>query len=100
MFKKVALDQIIFAPISTLVFMSASHILEGSTWMIIKNELSEKYKNIMVTGYAIWPFVQFINFYAVPLKYQVLVVQSVALFWNAYLCWKLNEESDHSTVYN
>lgn len=90
--KKVALDQFVFAPISTFVFISAWNILQGNNLTTIKKELSHKYKNIVITSYAVWPFVQIVNFYTVPLRHQVLVVQVIAVFWNSYLCWKTQQK--------
>lgn len=94
--KKITLDQLLFAPISTFAFITTVNVLEGKNWTTIKNELNCKYTNILVTGYGIWPIVQLVNFYAVPLKHQVLVVQIVAVFWNTYLCWKTQQKVTHN----
>lgn len=92
--KKLAIDQLVFTPFSTFVCISALNILQGNNWSIIKKELDCKYKNILITGYCVWPFVQFVNFYAVPLKYQVFFIQTIALFWNTYFCWKMQQKTD------
>lgn len=84
---KVAMDQILFAPIFLFVFITAANTLNGKDWKYIRSELNEKYFGILLVNYTVWPFVQTINFYAVPVKYQVLFAQTVAIFWNTYLCW-------------
>lgn len=40
---KVALDQLVFAPIFIGVFISAINVCEGKGWEDIKKELNEKY---------------------------------------------------------
>ncbi|CAG9860757.1 unnamed protein product [Phyllotreta striolata] len=87
-FKKVALDQFMFAPCFLPVFLIALNTLKGNDWQTTKAEIKDKYFDIMITNYQVWPLVQFINFKFMPLQYQVLMNQSVGLFWNSYLSWK------------
>ncbi|KAJ8973608.1 hypothetical protein NQ317_010045 [Molorchus minor] len=89
--KKVAADQLIFAPNFIVVFITTLNMLQGKNLENVKKELSSKYKDILITNYKVWPAVQILNFYLVPLHYQVLFVQTVAVFWNAYMSWKTQQ---------
>nr|CAI5863048.1 unnamed protein product [Callosobruchus analis] len=88
--KKVFLDQAVFAPCSLAVVMTILNFLEGGNFKSAKEEIKEKYVDILATNYKIWPAVQMVNFYFLPLKYQVLLAQSVGLLWNSYLSWKIH----------
>lgn len=92
--KKVALDQFLFTPVSLCGFLVIINKMQGKKWRFVKEEIEDKYFSILFTNYSVWPFVQLVNFYAVPLRHQVLFVQSVAIFWNAYLSWKSQNYSD------
>ncbi|XP_030745381.1 protein Mpv17-like [Sitophilus oryzae] len=86
--KKMSCDQLLFAPVFLLVFVSSVEVLHGNNMEGIKDSLRKKYKDIVITNWKIWPAVQMINFSVMPLKYQVLFAQFVAVFWNVYLSWK------------
>ncbi|CAK1599754.1 unnamed protein product [Parnassius mnemosyne] len=88
--KKVFVDQFIFAPTFLLFILASVGIMQGKALENIENDIKYNYLDVLKTNYYIWPLVQIINFYYVPLQYQVLIVQTVALFWNTYLSWKTN----------
>ncbi|CAH1183128.1 unnamed protein product [Phaedon cochleariae] len=86
--KKVATDQLCFVPCFHAVFITSINVLNGHDWAFTKEQLRLKYVDVVTSNYALWPAVQLVNFRFVPLSYQVLVVQCVAVFWNVYLSWK------------
>ncbi|CAG9771996.1 unnamed protein product [Ceutorhynchus assimilis] len=86
--KKVACDQLIFAPSFLVVFVTNLNLMNGKSFSHIKKELEANYTDIVVANWKLWPAVQLVNFYLVPLNYQVLLVQGVAIVWNTYLSWK------------
>ncbi|XP_072022517.1 mitochondrial inner membrane protein Mpv17-like [Amphiura filiformis] len=89
--KKVAADQLLFAPPFIALFFTVNGVLTGMPPKHIKEILSKNYIPTLITNYKIWPAVQMFNFYLVPLYYRVLVAQVVAVFWNTYLIWKAHD---------
>ncbi|CAH0600551.1 unnamed protein product [Chrysodeixis includens] len=92
--KKVLMDQLLFAPFILFVLLALIATLKGKNLQEVKEELRLNYKDVLLTSYTIWPWVQICNFYLVPLQYQVLLVQTIALFWNTYLSWKTQRKRD------
>lgn len=90
--KKVFVDQFVFAPTFIIFILGAVGTMQGKSFEVVKKEVSGNYLDVLKANYLIWPWVQIVNFYFVPLHHQVLLVQSVALFWNTYLSWKTNRK--------
>lgn len=84
------IDQLIFAPMFLGVLLSVIAFSQDPTVDKVKDKLRSDYKDILVTNYYVWPFVQIFNFQFMPLNYQVLLTQTVAVFWNAYFSWRTN----------
>ncbi|XP_013166936.1 PREDICTED: protein Mpv17 [Papilio xuthus] len=90
--KKVFVDQAVFAPSFLLFILVTLGVMQGKPLELIEKDIQTNYLDILKTNYYVWPFIQIVNFYYIPLQYQVLIVQTVALFWNTYLAWKTNRD--------
>lgn len=77
-----ACDQGIFAPTFIGVFLSSMAVLEGGS---VREKLDRSYKDALLTNWAIWPFVQMVNFKLVPLQHRLLFVNVISIGWNCYL---------------
>ncbi|KAL3920015.1 MAG: hypothetical protein SGILL_003467, partial [Bacillariaceae sp.] len=88
-FKRVArrlvLDQFVFAPLFAPSFMGLLWLMEGKAMDDIVKDLAEVAGDIIVTGWVLWIPAMSINFSVIPLKFQVLFGNVVALAWNVYL---------------
>ncbi|XP_063979543.1 protein Mpv17 [Diachasmimorpha longicaudata] len=93
--KKVACDQLFFAPCFIGVLLSSVGFMQGNDINSIREKLREEYLEILRNNYKVWPMVQMVNFAFVPLQYQVLVVQSVAVLWNSYVSYRTNRDVLH-----
>lgn len=83
-----ALDQLGFAPILIGILLSTLGVIQTKDVDETIKRVKRDYKDVVLTNYTIWPAVQMANFYFVPLQYQVLLVQCVAIVWNTYLSFK------------
>ncbi|KAJ1920373.1 hypothetical protein H4219_001348 [Mycoemilia scoparia] len=85
--KRVAADQIIYAPIGLVAFFGAMTAMETKGLEEFQEKMKEKYVSTLIANYAVWPAVQTINFTIVPTIFRVPFVSVVSVFWNALLSW-------------
>ncbi|XP_064538833.1 mpv17-like protein [Drosophila montana] len=89
--KKMLIDQGCFAPPFTLLLSYLVPYINGEKHETIVKRIKENYFTIMKGSFMVWPLAQTINFTLVPVQYQVIYVQVIALFWNCFLSMMLNE---------
>ncbi|KAL3989907.1 Mpv17 / PMP22 family protein [Acanthocheilonema viteae] len=85
--KRMILDQSLAAPLFTFSFITNLRILEGNSPKDALEKANKDIIPVMKTNYKIWPLAQLINFYLLPLRYRLIFVQFVGLFWNMYLSY-------------
>ncbi|KAI9886446.1 MAG: Fe-S cluster-binding ribosome biosynthesis protein [Watsoniomyces obsoletus] len=83
--KRVALDQLIFAPAGLACFFTFMTVAEGGGRRAVAHKLQDVYLPSLKANYIIWPTVQVLNFRVVPLQFQLPLVSTISIAWTAYL---------------
>ncbi|KAJ2767382.1 hypothetical protein IWQ57_003971 [Coemansia nantahalensis] len=83
--KRVAADQVLFAPVAVASFFAVMGALEQKTPGEIGASFRDKYPAALAGNYVLWPAAQVINFGVVPLVYRVPFSGLVSVLWNTYL---------------
>jgi len=83
--KRVAADQLVFAPISLSVFFTYITVTEGGGKRAVIKKLQDLYIPSLKANYLLWPLVQIINFRLMPLQFQLPFVSTIGIGWTAYL---------------
>ncbi|KAK3390040.1 hypothetical protein B0H63DRAFT_464693 [Podospora didyma] len=83
--KRVAFDQLIFAPVGIAAFFTAMTLAEGGDRRAVANKLRDMYVPTIKANYMVWPAVQVINFRLMPVQFQLPFVSTVGIAWTAYL---------------
>ena len=84
-FKRVACDQLIFAPVSLACFFTFMTVAEGGGRRAVSRKLQDIYLPALKANWIIWPAVQILNFRVIPLQFQIPFVSTVGIVWTAYL---------------
>jgi len=82
---KMAIDQSIMAPISTVLFFSSMSLMEGRTLTEGRRIVEDKTWPTLLVNWKIWPLAQVINMYFVPVSLRVLFLNVVGLGYNTIL---------------
>lgn len=83
--KRVALDQLVFAPVGIATFFTAMTIAEGGGRRAVQTKLKDMYVPTLKANFIIWPAVQVINFRLMPVQFQLPFVSTIGIAWTAYL---------------
>ena len=95
--QRLAMDQLIFAPVFLPAFFFAILLLDGKPQNIWE-KLSNEWISTMLTNWSVWVPAMFINFRFVPPAYYVLYSNCVGVFWNIYLSYVGYKVEDASEV--
>ncbi|PWA40271.1 mpv17/PMP22 [Artemisia annua] len=90
---KVALDGIIFGPLDLFVFFTYMGFASGKTIKQVKEDVKRDFLPALILEGGIWPIVQVANFRFVPVRYQLLYVNSFCLLDSCFLSW-LEQQQD------
>jgi hypothetical protein len=83
--KRVAFDQLVYAPVGVAAFFIIMTLAEGGGKRAITHKLRDMYMPTLKANYMVWPAVQLLNFRVIPLQFQLPFVSSVGIAWTAYL---------------
>ena len=84
---KTAVDQLIWAPTMTVVFLTFLTTLEGRPETIM-SVLQTKLLPILAANFTLWPLAHLVNFKFVPPEQRILFNNVVAILWTTWLSWK------------
>ncbi|KAF9892555.1 hypothetical protein FE257_001664 [Aspergillus nanangensis] len=89
--KRVAVDQLIFAPFGTdspsglVCFFTFMTIAEGGGRRALTRKFQDAYLPTLKANFVLWPAVQILNFRVVPIQFQIPFVSTIGIAWTAYL---------------
>ncbi|KAL2872073.1 Mpv17/PMP22 family protein [Aspergillus lucknowensis] len=83
--KRVACDQLMFAPFGLVCFFTFMTVAEGGGRRALSRKFQDVYLPTLKANFVLWPAVQILNFRVVPIQFQIPFVSSVGIAWTAYL---------------
>jgi len=93
-FKRVAADQLIFAPIGLMCFFTFMTVAEGGGRRALVRKLQDVYLPTLKANYILWPAVQILNFRVIPIQFQIPFVSTIGIAWTAYLSLTNSSEEE------
>jgi protein Mpv17 len=82
---KVLLDQSIWAAGVTSLLFTYTSLMEGKSLEQAKSKIQDSLLPTLKVNWLIWPLVQVVNLSIVPPNFRLLVINTVAVPWAAYL---------------
>jgi protein Mpv17 len=99
--RKVALDQLCFAPPFYGVFFGTQSLLEGNDWHMAWADVESKWLRTMVADALFWPGCTYINFRFVPPAARVAYTEALSVAWDAFLSYtahRVEHSSPHAAA--
>ncbi|KAF8971559.1 hypothetical protein BDZ97DRAFT_1914023 [Flammula alnicola] len=93
LWKRVACDQLVMAPIGLGLFLGSMGVMEARSPRQIGERFKDLYRTALLANWRVWPVAQLFNFRYTPLPYRVPFSQACGVFWTLYLSI-LNAEED------
>lgn len=85
---KVAANQCLFSPIFLYLSVGIIGFMKSGDLREVGELIDRELAGILVADVKLWPVVQFVNFYFMPLHLQVAYNSAVAVAWNTYFSLK------------
>lgn len=82
---KTTVHEIMYHPISTVVYMYALRRLDGNAHSEVVAHVRKHFFEAQIKAYKVWPAMTMLNFLYVPQRLQVLFIGSVSVIMNALL---------------
>ena len=95
---RLTMDQFVFSPVFVTSFLSWLWLWEGEPPPSLPWKLKDHVPSIVVANWILWIPAQAVNFSLIPVKYQVLFSNFVALLWNAYLSYSSHNTNKSTTA--
>ncbi|XP_026572889.1 peroxisomal membrane protein 2 [Pseudonaja textilis] len=83
--KRLLVDRLVVSPAFLAIFFLVMNFLEGKDLSEFSKKVKSGYWTSLKMNWKVWTPVQVINFTYVPLQFQVLFGNLVAILWFAYL---------------
>ena len=82
---KLVLDRLLFGPPFVLFTISFLQFLQNYSIPKTLEYIKASYWPVLLMNEQLWTVAQAVNFELIPVEYQVLFVNAVAIGWNTYL---------------
>lgn len=84
---KAYIEQFTWAPIAYTEFYLCINLMEGKTLNECLQECRTKIPPTWKIGFCVWPVIQTVNFWVIPLKHRVSFVGFFSYIWNTFLSY-------------
>ena len=82
---KVALDQLLWAPVFTAIFLGYTSLTSGATWDAAKSKIKADTFTGVRASWSVWPIAHAINFRFIPPSQRLLYINAVQVAYNMFL---------------